>query len=548
VEIPSGPASSLRRRLFGEGEDPHPVVLVAGAVVVVVGVVLRFWTPSALWLDEALTVNIARLPLHHIPDALSHDGSPPLYYVLLHFWTGAFGTGDFAARSLSGVISVAALPPFWIAGKRLGGRTVAWVVFFLALTSPFAIAYATSARMYSLMILLCVLGFIAVSRALDDPTLGRLAEVAVVTAALLYTHYWGLYLVAVTAAWLLWKDRSAGRTGVGVAGTAGEVLAGRTVLKAVGAGCLLWLPWAPVFAFQTLHTGTPWTSAAGPGDLLGVFSDYAGSGPWATLLMFATFALFILGVFGRPAGAHHGGSRPADWSTAPPAGVDRAVIVSLRPRPETGPLAAITIGTLTLAVLLGALANAAFVARYTSVVLPLFLLVVAAGVAAFPSRRFQVGCVSVLCVAGLLTGYSENAQQRTQAVQIASVLNSQAQPGDMVVYCPDQLGPAVHRLIHVPDLVELTFPRAIGPERVDWVDYKQTVAGADVGQFAQDLLNRLGGGRTLWLVWRDGYPGLGGDCGYLNAWLGLLRSPGPTVVRANGARFYEYANLTRFAP
>jgi hypothetical protein len=539
VEIPSGLASSLRRRLFGEGEDPHPVLLVGGALVVVVGVVLRFWTSSALWLDEALTVNIAHLPLHQIPDALSHDGSPPLYYVLLHFWTGAFGTGDFAARSLSGVSSVAALPFFWIAGKRLGGRTVAWVVFFLAVTSPFAIGYATSARMYSLMILLCVLGFIAVSRALDDPTMGRLAEVALVTAALLYTHYWGLYLVAVTAAWLLWSDRSAGRTGEGSAA--------RTVLKAIGAGCLLWLPWAPVFAFQTLHTGTPWTSPAGPGDLLGVFSDYSGSGPWATLLMFATFALFILGVFGRPAAPHHGESRPADRSPEP-AGGDRAVIVSLRPRQETGPLATITVGTLALAVLLGALANAAFVARYTAVVLPLFLLVVAAGVAAFPSRRFQVGCVSVLCLAGLLTGCSENAQQRTQAVRIASVLDSQARPGDMVVYCPDQMGPAVHRLIHVPGLVELTFPRAIGPERVDWVDYKKTIAGTDVGQFAQDLLSRLAGGRTLWLVWRDGYPGLGGDCGYLDAWLGLLRSPGPTVVRANGARFYEYANLSRFAP
>jgi hypothetical protein len=39
----------------------------------------------------------------------------------------------------------------------LGGRTVGWVTFFLAVSSPFAINYATSARMYSLMILLSVL-------------------------------------------------------------------------------------------------------------------------------------------------------------------------------------------------------------------------------------------------------------------------------------------------------------------------------------------------------------------------------------------------------
>ena len=60
---------------------------------------------------------------------------------------------------------------------------------------------------------------------------------------------------------------------------------------------------------------------------------------------------------------------------------------------------------------------------------------------------------------------------RTQAVQVAADLNAQAQPGDVVVYCPDQLGPAVDRLLTVPGVLQLTYPRMIGPARVDWVDY-----------------------------------------------------------------------------
>ena len=59
---------------------------VAVGLAIAAGLFLRFWTRSGLWLDEALTVNIARLPLHDIPDALKHDGAPPLYYYLLHFW------------------------------------------------------------------------------------------------------------------------------------------------------------------------------------------------------------------------------------------------------------------------------------------------------------------------------------------------------------------------------------------------------------------------------------------------------------------------------
>ena len=54
----------------------------ASGAVLVFAVVLRFWTPSPMWLDEALTVNISRAPLHMIPGLLRHDGAPPLYYVL----------------------------------------------------------------------------------------------------------------------------------------------------------------------------------------------------------------------------------------------------------------------------------------------------------------------------------------------------------------------------------------------------------------------------------------------------------------------------------
>ena len=157
------------------GGDParvarvHPVVLVLGSVAVVVGIGLRFWAPTPLWLDEALSVNIARLPVGQIPRALAHDGAPPLYYLMLHVWMALFGQSDVAVRALSGIISVISLPFFWVAGRRLGGRAVAWVTFFLALSSPFAINYATTARMYSLMILWSLLGFLALTRALEDP-------------------------------------------------------------------------------------------------------------------------------------------------------------------------------------------------------------------------------------------------------------------------------------------------------------------------------------------------------------------------------------------
>jgi len=207
----------------------------------------------------------------------------------------------------------------------------------------------------------------------------------------------------------------------------------------------------------------------------------------------------------------------------------------------------VLIGTLVLAVVFGMIANAAFVARYTAVVLPMYLLICATGMAVIPGRRFRAGCIALLCLAGLWTGRNENRQQRTQAVQVAAILNAQAEPGDMVVYCPDQLGPAVNRLLKVPGVTQITFPRAIGPQRVNWVDYKKTIQNTEVSRFAQTALARLPAGRTLWLVWRDGYPGFGGDCGYLKSWLDFPNNQGVQLVHASGSRYYEYENLTRYA-
>ncbi len=171
-------------------------------LVVTVSLVLRFWTRSALWLDEALTVDIARLPLHEIPNALKHDGAPPLYYVLLHFWIVLFGQSDDAVRSLSGIIGVATLPVAWLCGRRFGGRAVAWTTLVLLASAPFAVYYSTESRMYALVILLTGCGFLALQRAITAPNLWNMAAVAIVAAALLYTQYWSLYLVAITAIWL----------------------------------------------------------------------------------------------------------------------------------------------------------------------------------------------------------------------------------------------------------------------------------------------------------------------------------------------------------
>ncbi|HMA46222.1 MAG TPA: hypothetical protein VKP11_03310, partial [Frankiaceae bacterium] len=81
-----GGTPTARARRLGPGAWALVAVVAAGAV-------LRFTTGSHLWLDEALTVEIARRPLGGLFHALRHDGAPPLYYLILHVWIKVFGDG-----------------------------------------------------------------------------------------------------------------------------------------------------------------------------------------------------------------------------------------------------------------------------------------------------------------------------------------------------------------------------------------------------------------------------------------------------------------------
>jgi uncharacterized membrane protein len=120
-----------------------PLLVTAGVVVGAAGLVFFIYTRSAMWLDEALSVNVARLPLSQLHAALKQDGAPPLYYVLLHFWTAVFGTSNVAVRSLSACFMTGTVVAIWFAARRFAGTKVAWIAAALTFASPYAIRYAT---------------------------------------------------------------------------------------------------------------------------------------------------------------------------------------------------------------------------------------------------------------------------------------------------------------------------------------------------------------------------------------------------------------------
>ncbi len=505
--LPPSGRSALRSGLL-------PAAVVAA---VVLGIVARFLTTSPLWLDEALSVNIASLPVGDIPDALRHDGHPPLYYWLLHGWMSLFGDGDVAVRALSGLLSVATLPLAWAAGRRMAGRGgAAWAVVVLAL-SPFAVRYATEARMYALVMFLVAAGYVVLARVLSTPRTLDVVLLAGIAAALLWTHYWALYLIAATGGLLVmrwWRQPARRRATLAAA-------------SAIALGSTTFVAWLGVFVDQAAHTGTPWASPSRPTTIVDVTLADLGGGGFAEARLYgiAVVVLVLLAAFARPSA--RAGAAVELGDRVVPLVRDELVVVGT----------ALALGTLA-----GYAAGGAYASRYASVVVPVVLLVAAIGLTRLSGGWLRWGLSAALL--GLaVVGIAHNAvDARTQVQDLGDTIAAGASPGDVVVACPDQLGPSLERALRGVPVEVVPYPAGGDPRFVDWRDYAQRNADADPVAFAEAAIERAGPG-AVWVVWNGSYRTFTEQCETLVIHLGARRSG--TILATAGDAF-EPANLHRF--
>jgi hypothetical protein len=190
-------------------------------------------------------------------------------------------------------------------------------------------------------------------------------------------------------------------------------------------------------------------------------------------------------------------------------------------------------------------AGGAFQTRYAAFVFPFWLLLVAHGFTCFADRRVRLGVLAVVVALGLVGGVRNAVTERTQTAEVAAFLRDEAAPGDVVVYCPDQLGPATER--NAPDdLVVFSYPSSPDPGTlVDWVDYNDRIAATPPATFARAVLARAAG-RTIWLVTAPGYQTHATQCNDLSVELGPNRLVEQVVFPDEVV--FEKAGLRRFTP
>ncbi len=492
--------------------------LVVSAIAVVIGVVLRFvLADSPLWLDEAQTLAVIADGYGSVGAHLRGDGHPPLYYWLLLAWTDVIGDGDIAARSLSAVLGLAALPLVAITAKRVGGANLVVPTLALAASSPFMVRYATEVRMYSLVIVLSLAWWLLGRGAVERPTAGRLAGVAITTAALLLTHYWAAFLVAAGCVLIALVHRSEHHR----AGTRSVVVAGLV-------GSLVFVPWLPSLVTQIRHTGTPWAVNRNPvSSFVTGVSEFAGGreAGHAIALFGVLLILLTLGLLG---------TRRDRWTIE----LDLRLVPAVRP-------VALLVG-LAMAGGLGAAAilGSAFAGRYFSIVVAFVLVLAGRGVAQIGDPVIRAGVLAAAVGLGVLGSLDQVRDDRSQGQQVAEVVADNDRGPDIVVVCPDQLGPAIAR--YLPEDVEIVaYPTLEPAGRVDWTDYEERNAAADPAVIA-DMIDTRWPDAPVWLAIFGGYRTFGYQCERLATELAARRGPAPTVVVANDDVF-EPMNLISFS-
>lgn len=181
-------------------------VPVSLALVFLLATLLRLYDlgSESLWLDEGYSVRIAGLSLlNMLKETATQDLNPPLYYLLLHWWTSLFGNSETAVRLISAAVGAVSIPAAYAVARRIFNNRTAIISALLLALSPFHINYSQEARGYSLMVLLALLSFYYFVRLVRNEGSHNSIGYVISTVLLLYTHAYGVFLPVAQSIYLL---------------------------------------------------------------------------------------------------------------------------------------------------------------------------------------------------------------------------------------------------------------------------------------------------------------------------------------------------------
>jgi uncharacterized membrane protein len=368
-------------------------LLVGMALLAVMGLGLYRLGAQSIWLDEAASFFLARLPWSQLGGMLAESkGNMSLYFIALKLWAPV-GDSETAVRSLSVIFGALTIPLAYAVGARLlASRWLGAVAALLLATNAFFIEYAQEARGYALAVLLACVATYAFLSAEERNRRRDWLWYGIAAAALMYAHIFGAFVIAAHLVAYLVQTRT---------------IDWRTMLPGLVVGLLLVAPLSFFVLFNARAT-LSWLDAPTPFDLLQAVRNLSGG----------TYVLAIAWVLLIAAGTWFA----ARSSTIRPSALALLLAWALTP--------------LVLSFLIS-FAKPIFLGRYLTISLPALAILAAAGLGMLRRPGFITAGL-VLLLALNLTGvlaYYGHYVGREYAQARGVMLN--AMPADAVLFVPE---------------------------------------------------------------------------------------------------------------
>ncbi len=168
--------------------------LVPTLLMLVVGR-FRLRRPTLGWDENATWLVSRRTPGQIVDLAGNFDGVISPYYMLMHFWTAAFGDSELALRAPSLLAVAAGVGVAGELGRRLFGPGVGLLGGLLLVAVPQLSRYAQDARAYGLAFLLATVATLLLHRAVQRPGWGRWIGYAVLVTLTGWAHMLALLVL-----------------------------------------------------------------------------------------------------------------------------------------------------------------------------------------------------------------------------------------------------------------------------------------------------------------------------------------------------------------
>jgi mannosyltransferase len=488
---------------------------------------------QSLWYDEAVTAQVASRGVAELTRWTAEDIQPPLYYYAMSAWTRLQGRREWTLRFPSAFAGVLTVPALWalaqrLFGRGLDGRIAALAAALLAAISPLYVYYSQEARMYAQLTLLGVLAGYALLRAMaaqqSRAEILWWAGFVTCAVAMLYTHYFGVFLLLAYGLWFLiaWAPEAA-RARI-------KKKTWRRLSFAVGSALVigvLYLPWLPSMLTRYQVDRSYWQGALKLGEALRHVAVSFASGapetmlegdairllPWFGLACAVSVITLAARKTDRSGTTGLGAAAAAGRDDTCPTAGARASSCDESPRLDSLWYLLVALFVPIIAVLLVASRTPKFNARYLMLASPAYLLLLAGAIGVLLSgwrplsrgtstrgirrsrhvMRFMLGSALVVffvasAAVSIHNWFSDPAFTKAQWREVAAAVKANRAKDEAVLLVSGHAWPAWE--YYAPDVPATRLPN------IDILDV-ETVLGLETGS----VLSRALEGQTgAWLV------------------------------------------------